>query len=159
MIVRPLTTNERAETPGFTHVAVINADDLTQAVAATLQTITLCGLLAGDVLARFQWFLRTPFQNTADAAFNTTTVSVGDTASVATHLAAAEANLNGTEIIHRIGVTSVLYTANDVLTITFNSQAAKTLLSINRGELLLFFDLQRVKYVADAMAIKAVSKT
>jgi len=38
LIVRPLTTNERAELPGFTHVIVITANDLTQATANTAQT-------------------------------------------------------------------------------------------------------------------------
>jgi hypothetical protein len=159
MKIRPLTTNERAETPGYTHVAVITADDLTQATANTAQTITLFALKVGDIVKRIGWYLRVPFQNTADAAFNSDTVSVGDTAAVTTHLAAAEANLNGTEIIWRTGVVNVLYTAADILTVTFNSMAAKSLLNLNRGELILFISLERMKDVADAMASTQISKT
>lgn len=159
MKFRPLTTNERAETPTFTHVAIITADDLTQATANTLQTITLCALAAGDVVQRVMWYLRRAFENTADAAFNSDTVSVGDTAAVTTHLAAAEANINGTEIIWRTGNTAVLYTAADVLTVTINSMAAKSLVNINRGELLLFFSLSRVKFAVDAIASSQIAKT
>jgi hypothetical protein len=159
MNVKPLTTNERAETPGFTHVAIITADDLKQATANTAQTITLFALAAGDVVKRIGWYLRVPFQNTADAAFNTTTASVGDTAAVTTHLAAAETNLNGTEIIWRTGVVNVLYTAADIFTITFNAMAAKSLVNLNRGELILFVSLERMKYVADAVASSSIAKT
>jgi hypothetical protein len=159
MKVRPLTTNERAETPGFTMVAVLTADDLTQATLAALQTITICALQTGDVIQRVAWYLRIPFQNTLDVGFNTTTVSVGDTAAVTTHLTAAEANINLTEIIWRIGNTPVLYVAPDILTVTFNSMAAKALVNINRGELHLFFALSRLKFVSDAMAAVGIAKT
>jgi len=143
----------------MTHVAILTADDLTQTVVATLQTFTLCALQPGDIIRKTAWYLRVPFQNTLDAAFNTTTVSMGDTAAVTTHLAAAEANLNGTEIIWRVGSVVVLYTAADILTVTFNSMAAKALSSINRGELLLFFALERLKFVADAIASTVIAKT
>ena len=159
MKVRVLSTNERAENLGFTHVAIITADDLTQATANTLQTITIIALAAGDVIRKVLWYLRVPFQNTADAAFNSDTISVGDTAAVTTHLAAAEANLNGTEIIWRIGSTAVLYTAADGLTITINSMAAKSLVNINRGELFLLFALERSKYVIDGVASSQIAKT
>jgi hypothetical protein len=159
MQVRTLSTNERAEAPGYTHVAIITADDLTQATANTAQTITLLALKAGDQIMRVLWHLIRAFENTADAAFNSDTVSVGDTAAVTTHLAAAEANVNGTEIIYRTGNTVVLYTAADILTVTFNSMAAKSLVNLNRGELRLFFALARVKNVSDAMPSTQIAKT
>ena|SRR5439155_14152665 len=159
MKFRPLSTNERAETPGYTHVGIITADDLTQATANTLQTITFTALRAGDAVLGVFWYLKTPFRNTADAAFNSDTISLGDTAAVTTHLTAAEANANGTFVTFRLGTTGVLYTAADILTVTINSMAAKSLVNINRGELLVFYRLSRVKDSGDALAATAIAKT
>lgn len=151
MIFRTLTTNERAEMLGFSHVGVVTADDLTQATAAAAQTLQFAALAPGDQILRVAWYLKTPFQNTADAAFNATTVSVGDVAAVTTHLAAAETNVNGTEIIWRAGNTAVLYTAVDKFAVTFNSMAAKALASLNRGELHIYAAISRLKAVSDAI--------
>src|SRR4029450_2623102 len=92
MLLRPLTTNERAETPGFTHVARITADDLTNATVAAAQTIDLATLAKNDIIFRVAGYIRVPFQNTLDAAFNTTTVSIGDTSGVAALAVAGEGN-------------------------------------------------------------------
>ena len=158
MLLRPLTTNERAETPTFTHVARITADDLTQATAAAAQTIDLATLLKNDIILRAAGYIRTPFQNTADPAFNTTTVSIGDTSGVAALVAAGEANLNGT-FVNTLGSAQKLYTANDTLRVTFNSMAGKSLSNLNRGEYYVFVTLCRLAFVANAMAAARISKT
>lgn len=155
---RPLSTNERAESPGYTHICVVTSEDLTQATVATAQTITVSTFLTGDQMMRVAWRLRAPFQVTTDAAFNTCTVSVGDTALVTTHLAAAETNLNGSFVTWRTGNTVVLYTANDILTVTFNSMAAKALSNINRGELHLLFGISRLKAISDGQALPKYNK-
>jgi hypothetical protein len=159
MIFKPLTTNERAETPGFTHVGIVTADDLTNTVVAAIQTIEFCKLLAGDQVQRVIWYLKTPFQQTGVGGNNTTTASVGDIAAVTTHMVAAETNLNGTEIIWRAGNTAVLYTAADKFAATFTPMTGTALSSINRGELLIFVALCRVRYVAEAMAATSIGKT
>lgn len=158
MLVRTLTTNERAELPAYTHVAIITADDLTQATANTAQTIDLCALKAGDIIARAIGVPVTPFRNTLDAAFNSDTVSFGDTGSATRHLAATEANVNGT-FLRVIGNTAFLYTTADTLRVTVNSMAAKSLVSINRGEYHIFFALVRSDFVSNAVARRAISKT
>jgi hypothetical protein len=158
MIFRSLSTNERAEAPGYTHICELTADDLTQVTVAAAQTITVAPFSAGDQMMRVFWYLKRPFENTADAAFNTTTVSVGDTAAVTTHLVAAEANINGTEIIYRTGNTTVLYTTADILTVTFNSMAAKALVNINRGDLILLFGRSRLKELGDSIAVPRYAK-
>lgn len=159
MKLRPLTTNERAELPGSTHVCVITADDLTQTATNTAQVLTVCALNAGDSVRAFDWDLRVPFQNTGDAAFNSDTISIGDDASATQYAAAAEANANGTFVTWRTGSTVVLYTAASHILVTVNSMAAKALNNINRGELLIFFTLRRMKNVADAMASTQIAKT
>jgi hypothetical protein len=159
MKVRPLTTNERAEAPGYTHVASITADDMTNAVDGAIQTLTLVALKAGDAIMRVFWHLKVPFQNTLEPANNTTTISVGDDAGVATHLAATQANLNGTEIIFAAGNTYVLYVAASNLKITATPFAGTNLNELNRGELLVYFALARLKDVSDAIAATLIAKT
>jgi hypothetical protein len=160
MTIRPLSTNERAETPGFTHVASVTADDLTQTTVNTLQTITVATLATTDIIGRVQDYVKTSFQNTADAAFNTTTRSIGDGTGVATHTAAAEANLNGTVVLSKFSNTAVgPYAAANTLTVTFNSMAAKALSNINRGELVILFQLVRSLAIINAQSSVQITKT
>lgn len=151
MIVRPLTTNERAELPGFTHVVVLTANDLTQATANTAQVFNVFKVLKGDIVAKAIGDPVVPFQNTGDAGFNSDTVSVGDTGSATRHTAATEANANGT-YLKVMGNTPYLYTAADTLQITVNSMAAKSLVNINRGEYHTFISLVRTLDVSQAIA-------
>src|SRR5215468_6088942 len=95
MIVRKLSTNEAAEAPAFTHIAIVTADDLTQTAANTAQTINLCALKKYDIILRALGVPYVPFQNTGDAAFNSDTVSIGDTGSATRFTTATEANANG----------------------------------------------------------------
>jgi hypothetical protein len=164
MIVRPLTTNERAETPGFTHVAVLVAADLTQVTAATLQTFDLFGLRAGDIVLRVAGSPVVPFQNTADAAYNDNTISVGDVGGVATLMAATQANWNngagsGVNAVNGLGNTPVLYATANTLRMTVNSMAAKSLSNINRGEYHVFIALCRLSNVSSAIARTSPTKT
>jgi len=158
MIVRKLSTNEAAETPGFTHLGVITADDLTQGTASAAQSITLCALKKYDVILRVLGVPFVPFQNTLDAAFNSDTVSVGDGAGAASLAAAVEANANGS-FGRSLGSTAKLYTAADNLIVVVNSMAAKSLSSINRGEYHVFFALNRSDEVSNALARARISKT
>jgi hypothetical protein len=158
MIVRPLTTNERAETPGFTHVAILIAADLTNPTAAAAQTFDLFGLKAGDIVLRVAGVPVVPFQNSADAAFNSNTVSVGDVGGVATLMTAAEANENGTEVTG-FGNTPVIYATTNTLRVTVNSMAAKSLININRGEYHVFISLCRLANVSNAIARTSPTKT
>lgn len=160
MEVRPLTTNERAETPGYTHVAKITADDLTQTANATAQAITIAVLAIGDVIGRVQDWLKTNFQNTADAAFNTTTRSIGDNGSATRWGAAVEGNQNGTVVLSQFSNTAVgPYTSADALKVTISAMTGKNLNSINRGELIVLFQLIRAKRIVDAVASQAPVKT
>ena len=144
--------------PGYTHVVIITADDLTTTATNTAQAFTVA-LKTGDQILRMAWYLITPFQNTGDAAFNSDTISLGDNASATTHLSAAEANANGTYVTWRTGNTVVLYTAADTFKITVNSMTGKALNNINRGELRIFVAICRIKNVSDAMPAVSISKT
>jgi hypothetical protein len=157
MLLRPLTTNERAETPGFTHVIIITANDLTQAIVATAQVFTGPAIAKNDVILRVFANPVVPFQNTLDPAFNSDTVSVGDTGSATRHTAATEANANGA-FAPVLGNTPFLYAAADSLVITVSSMAAKALKDINRGEYHVFLSWFRSSYVSNAIARTSPSK-
>jgi hypothetical protein len=157
MILRPLTTNERAETPGFTHVAVITANDLTSTTLAAAQAFDICAVKAGDIIYRAIGDPVVPFQKAGDATFNTNLVSFGDTGSTTRHLAATEANENLAEL-KVMGNTAYLYAANDTLRITVASQTGRSLSEINRGEYHVFFSLCRTSYVSNAVARTSPTK-
>ncbi len=151
IIVRPLSLSEQAA-HGCTHVATVTADALTTTATATAQTLTLATLKAGDAIARVYWKLKTTFQDASDAAFNTDTMSVGDTATGVTKwIAAKEVNENGTEINYFANfVGGAFYTAADTLTLTFNSQTAKALNDLDTGEVEVYFALVRPSVLESA---------
>src|SRR5215475_10670975 len=107
MIVKPIATNEQAGNPGLTHIATITHADLTNTTAAAAQTLLLAPLKAGDMIVRVAWRIKQYFKNSADPAFNTDTMSVGDDGGVATHIAAAEVNGNAASPV-RQGVSNTL---------------------------------------------------
>lgn len=158
MTFRTLTTNERAESCGFTHIGIVTADDLTQTTVTVAQLVTFAALVAGDQILRVGWYLRTPFQNTLVPGDNATTASVGDNAAVGTHLAPAIINLNGTEIIWRAGNTAVLYTTADKFAVNFIPTTGSALSALNRGELHVYCALSRMKAVSDAVGASSPFK-
>ncbi len=158
IFVRPLTTNEQADNGGYTHEARITADALTTTTAATAQTLTIAPLLPGDQMAKVAYKLKTNFKNSADAAFNTSTMSVGDDAGVATHIAAKETNANGTVVPNFAGTAVTPYTAANNIKVTFNSMVGKNLNSLNTGEVVIFFQLVRLSQLEQAGAGASIAK-
>jgi hypothetical protein len=137
-----LTTNERAEC-GHTHLVEITADDLVSTTAGASQTFTTDLLMAvGSFVERVTEMLVTPFQNTNDAAQNTTAMTVGDSVGgAATILASTELNFNGASVPNKTfiptGTPSTGFTAPTYLTVTIGGMAAKNLNAINRGVVLV----------------------
>lgn len=159
MICKPLTTNEISDNGGYTHIASITADDLTTTTANTAQTITIATLAIGDATGKVATRVKTPFENTADAAFNTTTITIGDGTAVSTHITAQETNNNGTVVTEKFSNTLVgPYTAASSVTITFNAMAAKNLNTINKGEIEVLFQLQRIKSLEQAVGATGIRK-
>jgi hypothetical protein len=160
MRVVSLTNDEKAATGGFTHRIDFSFRDIPAGVALnTAQTFTtlpnpqltpLPKLALGDIVKECHMHLVTPFANTADAAFNTSTVSLGlVTGGVAALIAATETNLNGANVLDTIpgvGTPVVPFknaTANNGMTLTINAMAAKTVSSLNQGQLYILIALQR----------------
>lgn len=157
--LRPLATNEQAGAAGFTHIGTLTANDLTTTTTNTAQTFTLMTVKPGDVIVKTAWCLRTAFEDASDAAFNTNTVSVGDTATgVAAHISAIEVNRNGTEVFYGFNNTAVLYAAADTVTITVNAMSAKAVSNIDIGELTIFVQVLRLNNLANAVAATTLTK-
>lgn len=160
MICKPLATNEIADNGGYTHIASITADDLTTTTNNTSQTITLATLAIGDAIGKVATRVKTSFQDVSDAAFNTTAVTIGDTANaVNNHITSQETNVNGTVVTQKMSNTLVgPYTAADKIAITFNAMASKNLNNIDKGEIEVLFQLQRLAQLEKAVGGKPILK-
>ena len=144
-VLTPLTTNEIAETR-YTHRDDIYYRDLTQATTNTEQVFTYFVPVEGDLIRNVGVVLAEAFQNTADAAYNTTTIRVGGTADDDEFILAVELNLNGTEVYHAYNTGDALpkaYSATntDAILITFGAQSGKSLNSLNKGHVIVMFDI------------------
>jgi hypothetical protein len=152
----PLSMYEVLAHGGFTHMAIITADDLTEATANTTQAVKVKGTIpAGGVIAKMKAILAKPFKDKSDAAYNTTTVVVGDAGSANRYLTSGELNENGAEItIPEFTNTAYQAAADTDILATFGSQAGKNLKNIDQGELHLFLQLLDCR---DLTAVKRVS--
>lgn len=133
----PLAHQEMISYDGHTHMAIITADDLTTAATNTAQKIKLATLPAGSYVKRVTLKLVKAFRNSADNAFNTTAVTVGDNSAANTFITSKELNANAGGLITTPSLQNTAvgpYSAADELDITFNAMVAKALLSVNEGE-------------------------
>lgn len=136
--------NEQAAQEGANLEVIITHEELTETTAATAQVIPLFKV---DALYQqvecIRAELQEPFEDTADAANNTTAASVGDGGSVARLLASTEFNRNGTEVYIIAGTgTKYVFGAADTVDLAVSAPAAtKTLAALNKGRLRLLFRL------------------
>lgn len=157
--LQPLALQEISSNAGMTHFAVITADALTTSTANTAQTINMGVVPAGYYVMKSELRLVKPFKDASDAAFNTTTTSLGDGSAVNTHITAKETNENGTEIVvPALNNTPVgPYTSADHLDITFNAMAAKKLSDIDVGELHVLVQLFNPKALSDVKRLSPIT--
>jgi len=128
---------------GCDRIFKITHEDLTEATANTAEEITVFTAPAGTRVGRAVWYLKTPFQDASDSAFNTTTMELGDT-DTDRHLTATEANVNGTEVIHKVfgQATDYMYTAATDIKVRVNSMSGKSLSNIDTGEVYIGIELK-----------------
>jgi hypothetical protein len=155
----PLALQEISSFAGFTHMAIIDADDLTMATAATAQKIKLGPIPAGAYVHKVELRLVKPFKDASDAAFNTTAVTVGDNTAANTFITTKELNENGTEIVVPAlqNTSTGPYTAADEIDITFNSMTGKKLVDIDVGEVHLLVQIFDPKRLSDVKALSAIT--
>jgi hypothetical protein len=143
----PCVDEERST--GWTHRLDFSYQDIPAGIANNTSKVWAAGFLpavaASDIIKRVEYHLTTPFQNTADAAFNSDTVSLGDATTATRFINASEANLNGTEVLDVFpgAVENVIYTAAGQLQLTLNSMAAKSISNLNRGQAYILFHIDR----------------
>lgn len=144
----PLTIEERAAT-GFTHRLDFDVSDIPAGIATntayTFNTAPLPLLKANMVVKRIQQFLSVPFQNTADNALNTTTLTLGDAGSATRWMNAVEQNANGSFVSETFpgAAENTKYTANSQIALTLGSMAAKSLSNLNAGKFYVLFAIDR----------------
>lgn len=140
-----MLTNEEAAQFGANLLVVVRHEDLTQATAATAQTVPLFKVPAlVQSVECVNVELREAFQDTTDAANNTTAVQVGDDGDTDRLLASTQLNVNGTEVFQKAGTgTKHVFSAENYVDALFEAPAAdKTLLALNKGEVRFYFRLR-----------------
>lgn len=146
MKVTPLTDNEGA--PGLWGFQIdFSYRDIPAGIANntsnTTWPIALPQLAAGDEIMQMELHLITPFENTADAAFNSDTLSFGDAGSATRFFSAVELNKNGTYVVDSNYSTPFFYTAAGQFVLTMNSMTAKSLSNLNAGKAVIYVKLFR----------------
>jgi hypothetical protein len=145
----PLTHEEIAASGGFTHRLDFSYRDIGTGIANNTAKVWGAGFLpalaAGDWVAKTELHLTTPFQASADAAFNSDTLSFGDVTTATRYINASETNLNGTEVLDVVpgAVTNAIYTAAAQLQLTLNAMANKTVSSLNIGQAYILVEIHR----------------
>lgn len=139
----PLLLEEQQANDGhFTHLAIIDADDLTMVTANTVQDIPLGTVPKGWIIGKTMVRLIVPFQNTGDGAYNTSTLIIGDSGSSNRYLTSTELNKNGSYVtIPKYNNTSYQVTGDTAIVAEFGSQSSKSLSSLNKGEVHIFLQL------------------
>jgi len=137
MLVEELPFNDRVAL-GATHIVRITADDLTETVADTDQTLTIA-MLRGSLFALVAQKLVTAFSDASDADLNDTQITWGDGGDADRYLAATQINANGTDIGYAPGLSAgFAYNVPGTVDILVESMTGKSLSDIDTGELIAF---------------------
>src|SRR6266404_7967858 len=143
--LQPVTEAELAAYPGYNYGFVIDATlgHITMATANTEQVFTAFTTKTKyDQIRKVGIIVTETFQNTADAAYNTTTIRVGKTGTDNAYVTATQMNTNGTVVYAAYSTGSGLpetFTAAVAILITLGAQAAKSLSNLNAGRVIVLF--------------------
>lgn len=155
-----LIEEQQANDGGFTHMAILTVDDLTMVTANTVQDITLGTVPKGWIINKSMLRLVTPFKDVSDAAYNTTTVIVGDAGSTNRYITSAQLNENGTEItIPQYNNTAYQLTADTPILAEFGSQSGKSISNLDVGEVHLYLQLIDTRVLSDLQGTHALTGT
>ena len=132
---------------GANLIVEINADTaLTEATANTAQVLNLFDVRDGHLVEYKGGYLKTPFEDASDAAFNSNTITLGDGGDADRFLVSTQLNVNGTEILYPLpALGAYAYTATDTVDATIGSMTAKSLSEIDTGVILLGFRVSDLK--------------
>jgi len=128
---------------GYNYRFVVDHTDLTTTANSTAQDITLITLPAFSVVKSAAIYLKTPFQDTADSAFDDLDLIVGDATDDDRFLTATEVNVNGTEILAKAhpSTTPHAYVAATAVVAKFTPETGKNVAALNAGEVHIFLEV------------------
>lgn len=131
----------------FTHVVELTHEDLTESTANTAQTIEILDVEAGHAVINAATRLVTPFEDSSDAAFNTTALTVGDGTDPDQFITSQELNENGTEVDYALMVSggAQAFQVADTVDAVFGSMSAKSLSNIDTGKVLIYLQVVDLK--------------
>lgn len=133
---------QTGQAKGANLLVEIGHADLTETATATAQTLSPITLAANQAIFLVHAEVAENFEDTADAANNTNTVTVGDGGSATRFLASHQINANGTPVAIKAGALTqpYLYTVADTVDFFFGAPTTgKTLAALNKGRYLAYF--------------------
>lgn len=149
MLKTPLPIETSADR-GVNFEVLVTHEDLTEATANTTQKLTF-PIEDKMSVELVRAIVDEKFEDTTDAAFNTTAVICGDDGSTNRFLASMELNKNGAAVTMKNGTgTSLVYTASDTIDFIFASMAGKNLAALNKGRVRFQFRIVDARRVAPA---------
>ena len=131
---------------GYNYRFVIDHTDLTNSTDAGPQDITLITLPANSVVKSAATYLKTPFQLTGTAAYNSNVLIVGDSGDTDRIIASQQLNVNGTEITAKAhaSTTPFAYVAATAIVANFASMAAYDLAELDAGEVHIYLEVAQL---------------
>lgn len=131
---------------GYNYRFVIDHTDLTTSTDNTAQDITLITLPANSVVKSAATYLKTPFEKTGTAAYNSNVLIVGDSGDTDRIIASQQLNVNGTEILAKAhaSTTPFAYVAATAIVANFASMAAYDLAELDAGEVHIFLEVAQL---------------
>lgn len=131
---------------GYNYRFVIDHTDLTTSADNTAQDITLITLPANSVVKSAATYLKTPFQLTGTAAYNSNVLIVGDPGVTNRIIASQQLNVNGTEVLAKAhaSTTPFAYVAATAIVANFASMAAYDLAELDAGEVHIFLEVAQL---------------
>jgi len=136
---------------GFNYRFIVDHTDLTTTANNTAQNVTLITLPANSVVLRAATWVKTPFANSADTAFNTTALIVGDSGDNDRYITSQELNVNGTIVrakAHAQSTTPFANTSSTAVLANFASMAGKNLDALDQGEVHIFLFVQQLDAIS-----------
>lgn len=145
------TTGELHQLPNntrhFSHLALIGAATLTDPTGASVQTIDFI-LPANSRIEDVLMELTTPFGDDGDAAFDDVTVAISGGSGTPTALITARQVGNGSPVrfaaLDKSAVAGPVLTTAGALRLVFTPETGKALVNLDRGELKVFLNLQKM---------------
>jgi hypothetical protein len=131
---------------GYNYRFVIDHTDLTTSADNTVQDITLITLPANSVVKSAATYLKTPFEKTGTAAYNSNALIVGDSGDTDRIIASQQLNVNGTEILAKAhaSTTPFAYVEATAIVANFASMAAYDLAELDAGEVHIFLEVAQL---------------